>query len=261
MANCCLIEKRRNGNCKGEKDALDNKLILPYPKALTESVFIERPNRFVIHCRISGTEEVEAVHLPDPGRLKELLIPGKKVWLLNNENPNRKTKWTAVLCEESPGNFVSINTNYPNQLVDKCLRNGVMEEFSGWQYKKAEFTLGRSRWDFLLSDKDGNELLLEVKSVTLVDERKGMFPDAVTARGTKHVKELARLAAESSYKTAVLFVVQREDADLVVPAAHIDPVFAEALKEAEQAGVKLFARTCRVSLDEIALGRPIPVVV
>lgn len=232
-----------------------------FPATLTKAIFVERPNRFVIHCRLADSEDIVIAHLADPGRLKELLIPGSCVWLIENNNPKRKTKWSAVLCEnEEKTGLVSINTSYPNKLIEKALQESVLDEFTEWNFKKAEFTLGDSRWDFLLEDEAGRMMLLEVKSVTLADREKGMFPDAVTARGTKHVKELAKYAGESQYEAAILFVVQREDIKLVTPAAHIDKVFAQALKEAEQAGVRLLARTCRISLQGITIGHPIPVI-
>lgn len=231
-----------------------------FPRPLTKAVFLERPNRFVVHCQLEETKEKVAAHLADPGRLTELLLPGAAVWLLESDNPKRKTKWSAVLCEnEEKTGLVSINTSYPNKLIEKALQAGVLEEFAGWTFKRAEYKLGDSRWDFLLENEAGQGLLLEVKSVTLADSGRGLFPDAVTARGTKHVKELAKYAAGSEYQTAILFVVQREGIREVSPAAHIDAAFAEALKEAGQAGVRLLARTCRVSLDGIGLGPAIPV--
>lgn len=235
---------------------------IDFPKTLTKAEFLERPNRFVIHCRLPDTGEEVAAHLADSGRLTELLAPGAAVWLLESGNPNRKTKWSAVLCEnEEKNGLVSINTSYPNKLVEKALQAGVLEEFSGWSYKQAEFKLGGSRWDFLLENGEGRQLLLEVKSVTLAYSGRGLFPDAVTARGTKHVRELTKYAKDSRYETAIFFVAQREDIESVSPAAHIDAAFAEALREAEQAGVRLLARTCRVSLEGIEMGRAIPVVV
>lgn len=223
---------------------------------------MERPNRFVIRCRIDNTKEEVTAHLADPGRLKELLLPGRAVWLLENGNPKRKTRWTAILCaNEKETGLVSINTSYPNKLIEKVLRERGLEELSGWSFKKAEYTLGDSRWDFLMENEGEKQLLLEVKSVTLAQGEKGMFPDAVTARGAKHVQELASYAKAGMYETAILFVVQREDITYVTPAIHIDPKFARALKEASTSGVRLLSRNCHVTVEEIVLGERIPVVV
>lgn len=235
-------------------------LKLPFPRQLKKAIFVDRPNRFIIHCHFPGSEDLVVAHLPDPGRLTELLVPGREVWLMDHDNPNRKTKFTAVLCE-NPGKkgFVSINTTYPNQLVEKGLKEGYFTEFSDWEYKRAEYTVGNSRWDFLLENTAGKQLLLEVKSVTLAEDGRAMFPDAVTARGAKHMRELAELAADSIYETAVLFIVQREDVRYVTTAAHIDQTFDQALKSAKLAGVKLFARVCQISTREIGVGDSVPV--
>lgn len=236
-------------------------LRMAFPRQLTEAIFLERPNRFIIHCKLLDSDEVVVAHLPDPGRLIELLLPGRRVWLMDNDNPNRKTKWTAVLCENSNQTcLVSINTTYPNLLVEKGLKTGFFKEFNEWNYKKSEYKLGNSRWDFLLEKDDGKQLLLEVKSVTLADGEKGMFPDAVTARGTKHVKELAELARNSDFETAILFVAQREDVEFITTASHIDPAFDQALRGAKAAGVRLFARKCHLDVEEIRVGDSIPVV-
>ncbi|GIN63485.1 sugar fermentation stimulation protein [Robertmurraya siralis] len=234
------------------------RLWLPFPRALTKATFIERANRFILHCQLPEKGELAVVHLADPGRLKELLLPGKTVWLMDHDNPARKTKWTAMLCEnETNTSFVSIHTALPNKLVENALKAGVLNEFAGWFYKKSEYKLGNSRWDFLLENKEGQELLLEVKSVTLAEGEKGMFPDAVTARGTKHVRELAQLS--KYYETAILFIVQRDDLSYVTAAKHIDPKFAQALNEAKSAGVKLYARCCHITVTGIGLGSAIPV--
>lgn len=208
---------------------------------------------------MDSNEEV-MVHLPDPGRLKELLVPGTSVWLLGNNKPDRKTKWTAVLCEnETKTGLVSINTTYPNQLIKLVLQQEILEELEGWHYKRAEYKFGHSRWDFLLENDEQQQMFLEVKSVTLAKDGRGMFPDAVTKRGTRHVQELTALAEDGTYKTAVLFVVQRGDVSCVIPAFHIDKDFAAALQKAEKAGVHLLARTCKISVEGIEIGGQVPV--
>jgi len=229
-----------------------------FPQPLVRMVFKERPNRFILTCLNEETNSLETVHLADPGRLKELLVKDTAVYVLPSTNPNRKTKWTAVLVEHK-GIYVSINTTFPNKLIETVLKNGALKELNTYQWVKSEFVYGSSRWDFMLQDEEGKGLLLEVKSVTLANGKMGMFPDAVTARGAKHVQELAAIAKEGNWETAILFVVQREDVEVVTSAAHIDPHFAECLELAEQAGVRLLAYTCQLSLEGIHLYRPIPV--
>jgi len=226
---------------------------------LVRTRFVERPNRFLIRCALEGNDKdrVEA-HLTDPGRLKELLVPGRSVWLRSVPNSKRKTQWSAVLCETPDGNaLVSIDATFPNRLIVRALEMKALEEFSSYASIKAEYTVAGSRWDFLLEDPDKEPLLIEVKSVTLVENGIGLFPDAVTARGAKHVRTLSKLIRERRYDGAILFVVQREDAKAVKAAEQIDPAFASALEEARQAGVRILGRLCNVSLEGISLGEVI----
>lgn len=225
---------------------------------LEEAEFVARPNRFVVRCRVDGT--VEDAHLPDPGRLEELLVPGRRVLLRPAARPGRKTGWTAALVETPGGDaWVSVDTTLPNRLVGEALRSGALEEVSGWSVEGREVTLGDSRLDFLLGRPGGERLALEVKSVTLVVDREGRFPDAVTARGTRHVRELASLAAREGWHAAVLFVAQRADVDRVVADPGIDPDFAGALEEARAVGVEAWARRCRVTRERVEMGAAVPV--
>lgn len=204
---------------------------------------------------------VEA-HLPDPGRLRELLLPGRSLWLTPALTPARKTKWSVVLCETPEGaGLVSLNSTLPNRLIEKALVQGGMEEFRGWRLLRKEYRMGRTRWDFLLEQREETNrrrMALEVKSVTLVENGVALFPDAVTERGARHVRELAELA-QTGWAAAVLFVVQREDASAFRPAAHLDPAFSAAFNEAVQAGVAVYCRKCRVTPEAITLSGRLPV--
>lgn len=233
--------------------------------------FLERPNRFLLRCALPETEaeacagqsspgRVVEAHLADPGRLVELLLPGRRVWLRPAEpSPTRRTRWSAVLVESPDGRgMVSIDTTLPNRLVGRALQAGGLEEFAGWTLERREAPLGRSRIDFLLGRPDGCRLALEVKSVTLVEEGVALFPDAVTARGARHVRELARIAGESGWEAAILFVCQRGDADRIHAAERIDPEFALALSQARSAGVRVLGRRCRAELDRLVLADPVP---
>ena len=269
---------------------------VPLPGPLRESRFVERPNRFLLRCRLedpdprspsragggagdpqshatAGSSEespepaaaggVVEVHLADPGRLEELLIPGRRVWIRYAASPTRKTDWSAVLVE-SPGGegLVSVDTTLPNRLIHRALEAGALEELDGWTLERAEFPLGSSRIDFLLRRRD-RRLALEVKSVTLVEDGVALFPDAVTARGARHVRELAEVAGRLdddgvSWEAAVLFVLQRDDARRIEAARSIDREFADALAEAKAAGVRVLGRRCRVAMDRLELAEPVP---
>ncbi|KAB7668797.1 DNA/RNA nuclease SfsA [Bacillus sp. B1-b2] len=233
-------------------------LLLNFPDELIEMTFLERPNRFILHCFSNETKEIERVHLADPGRLIELLREGSTIYVLPSKNPNRKTKWTAVYVEWN-GKFVSINTTYPNKLVELVLKQNKIKELAFYHWVKSEYTYGHSRWDFLLENELGEQLLLEVKSVTMGKDGIGLFPDAVTKRGTKHVTELTSIVKDGSIKGAILFIVQREDVSIVTGATSIDPDFSQSLQDAEKAGVLLLSYTCVLSEEGIALGNSIPV--
>jgi sugar fermentation stimulation protein A len=249
---------------------------------LVAARFLERPNRFLLRCVLEQdaapppderktsddaarsadgagiADGAVEVHMADPGRLKELLLPGRRVWIRHAAGPTRRTAWSAVLVEGPGGQLISVDTTKPNKLVGAALEAGALEEFDGWSLERREVPLGRSRIDFLLSRPDGRRLALEVKSVTLVVDGVGLFPDAVTARGARHVRELTELAGRDGWEAAILFVLQRDDARRVHAAASIDPAFAEALAEAKAAGVRVLARRCRVGLDRIELAEPVP---
>lgn len=233
---------------------------IPIPGKLQEAVFVERPNRFLVRCRPLGQDEPVDAHLADPGRLRELLIPGVRIWLLPASGAKRKTRWTALLVE-SPDRrgLISVDTRIPNRLIGHALAQSAIEEFEEWELRRAEATLGRSRIDFLLGREDGRQLALEVKSVTLVEGGVGLFPDAVTARGARHARELAHLAQQDGWSAAILFVIQREDVRRFRAARELDPVFADALDEARARGVRIVARRCRIGLDRVTLGGTVPV--
>jgi sugar fermentation stimulation protein A len=248
---------------------LTQAISISFGSDLRQARFIERPNRFLIRCHLqanidilessTGGEVVEA-HLADPGRLKELLLPGCKVWLQPAVNPKRKTVWTAALCEAPEGTgLVSLDSTLPNRLIGKALAANAMEEFAGWSLVRPEFKMGHARWDFLLAAAGGQQLALEVKSVTLVEGGTGLFPDAITVRGTRHVCELAELAGRQGWQAAILFVAQREDVDLIRAAPEIDPNFAAALAEARVAGVRVLGRKCRLNLQKAVLAEPVAV--
>jgi sugar fermentation stimulation protein A len=236
-------------------------ILLPGP--LIETRFIERPNRFLLRCGTAagGSDDgVLEAHMADPGRLRELLVPGRRVWLREAvAAPHRRTRWSAVLVESPDGTgLVSIDTTLPNRLILAALQADALAEFDGWTLEGREVTLGSSRIDFVLRNESGRRLALEVKSVTLVENGVALFPDAVTARGARHVRELASLAASDDWDAAILFVLQRPDASQILAAADIDPVFAATLAAAKAAGVRVLGRRCTVSLHRLTLEDPVP---
>lgn len=238
---------------------------LDLPSPLVPAAFLRRPNRFVVHARLerahgkwSEGAEVRC-HLPDPGRLTELLVPGRRLWLRPADDPGRKTRWSALLVQTPDDEgVVSVDTTLPNRLIEEALRRGALDELEGWRLNRREYPHEGSRFDFLLSRDDGRRLVLEVKSVTLVENGVALFPDAVTARGARQVEELTEIAAKPGWEAAVLFVLQRDDARRIRAARAIDPDFARALSRAGEVGVRILGRRCRVSRQRIVLGERVP---
>ena len=220
---------------------------------LIEAEFVNRPNRFLSRVRIDG--KVHDSHVPDPGRLKELLFPGARVLVEPKTGENRKTKFATVMVY-SGNELISINSQLPNRFVRYCLDNSLISELQGWTVKKQEYTLGKSRFDFLL-ERDGNEKLLEVKSATLVEEGIARFPDAVTSRGRRHVLHLAH-SITPKRSAAVLFIVQRSDAVSFEPHWGRDPEFAQALQDSVKDGVELMIYTTKLKPDSMTLRSSIP---
>ncbi|MFQ6673417.1 MAG: DNA/RNA nuclease SfsA [Fidelibacterota bacterium] len=223
---------------------------------LTDAAFLERPNRFLTMVKIDGGREES--HLPDPGRLKELLVPGARIRVRRASDGSlltRKTRWTTVMVKAG-SHWVSIDSTLPNRFVKWLLDRGDLPMFRGWGLVRTEVPYGRHRFDFLL-EKEGRLLYLEVKSVTLVEGGVGMFPDAVTQRGSRQMAALADLV-RSGVDSGVLFVCQRGDVELFRPQWDRDPGFARALVEAEKTGVKVWAISAEVTGTAIRFKNEIP---
>lgn len=224
--------------------------------SLTDATFVRRPNRFLTIVRINGREEES--HLPDPGRLKELLVHGVRLKVrrvAEEKRENRRTGWTTVLVSKGT-EWVSVDTTLPNRFVRSLLENHQLSMFKEYGLVRSEVKLDNHRFDFLLK-KNGTLLYLEVKSVTLVEDGVAMFPDAVTQRGRRHMNALAALS-RSGIGAAVLFVCQRSDVHCFRPQWDRDPKFAHALVEAEQAGVSISVIAAAVSPDAIEYEKTIP---
>ncbi|GAB6100620.1 DNA/RNA nuclease SfsA [Halanaerocella petrolearia] len=215
---------------------------------------IERPNRFVAIVDLDG-EEIKA-YLPNPGRLEELMLPGAKVFVKHEAKPGRKTEYDLLLIEQD-GELISLDTRLPNKLVNQALETNFFSEFKDYQEVIAEYTVGNSRLDFLLRNGE-EECLIEVKSVTLVEDKIAKFPDAPTKRGRRHLDELIE-AHQKGYRSVVLFIIQRQNIDYFTPCRRIDLDFAQKLEETIDAGVEVYAYQCQTNTDGIKLDNQIKV--
>ena len=222
---------------------------------LIPAEFVYRPNRFTaaVHLKQGGAAYA---YVSTTGRLTGVLRPGCRVWLSPAANPQRKTPFNLVLTELESGGLCSVNASLANQLFSEALADG---RISAFQYDRVEreVTFGRSRLDLRLSE-GGQTCWIEIKSVTYVEEGVGMFPDAPTARGRRHLEELATLVRQGD-RASVVFIAQREDLESFSPYEVIDPDFSETLREVNQGGVEVHAYRCAVNLKEIEVTGEIPV--
>lgn len=218
--------------------------------------FIARLNRFVALVELNG-QEVEA-HVATSGRLGELLVPGAEVLLEPSATAKRRTPYSLRLVKYQ-STWVCIDAQVPNFLVRKAVNQKTLKPFRRCQLERSEPKYEHGRFDFLLQE-NGQPVLLEVKSVTLVEGEIALFPDAPTERGARHLKHLASFRQEG-YRCAVLFIVQRDDAVYFAPNDKRDSAFAQALRHAVADGVEVYAYDCKVKPEEILLGKRLPVLV
>ena len=221
---------------------------------ITRGVFLKRPNRFIAEVEIGGKRET--VHIKNTGRCRELLIPGSEVWLTAPGTPGRKTKYDLVAVRKETGVLFNIDSQAPNAAAKEWLQSGA-SPFGKLDVIKPECKFGTSRFDFYL-EKEKRKIFLEVKGVTLEGNGIVLFPDAPTERGVKHVRELIRCHQEG-FGPWILFVVQMENVLYFTPNRKTHPQFADALCEAQKAGVHLLAYTCRVTPDEMKINKELEI--
>ncbi len=216
-------------------------------------VLIQRYKRFLMDVRLDSGEIITA-HCPNSGSLMGVKEAGMPVVLSHNPSPNRTYPYTAEMVY-ADDTWVGVNTQHPNRLVKEALLARKLPEISGYTAVQPESTVGQSRLDFFLPDWG----YVEVKNAHMKRQPHLLeFPDAVTARGVKHLKELSQLVA-MGHNAALIYIGQRDDVDRFAVARDIDPAYAAAFDDARKAGVMMLAYTCHVSPAGIALGRGIVV--
>lgn len=217
------------------------------------AVFLSRPNRFIAKVEIDGQEET--VHVKNTGRCRELLIPGRTVWLEEGSNPNRKTKYDLIAVDKD-GLLVNMDAQAPNKVFAEWAAAGNF--VPGLTLLRPETTWGKSRFDFYW-EAGARRGFVEVKGCTLEDNGYCRFPDAPTERGVKHLNELAA-CMEAGYEAAVCFVIQMEGMKSFSPNDATHPAFGDALRAAHAAGVQVLAVGCCVEPDRLEITHHIPVV-
>lgn len=217
--------------------------------------FRTRPNRFVARCRLGGEEVI--AHVPNTGRCRELLVPGRTVYLAPAGSPQRRTRFTLV-CVDKAGKLINIDSLAPNRVFREAAEAGrlLLPGLGPLTRLKPETVFDRSRFDFYL-ESGPRRAFAEIKGVTLEENGVVCFPDAPTERGLKHVRETGRAVAEG-YLAYLVFVIQMKGADRFRPNWRTQPAFGEALREAREQGVHLLAFDCAVAPGAIALADPVP---
>lgn len=229
---------------------------MKFEHTLTPGRLVKRYKRFLADVELENGELVTA-HCMNSGSMMGLRDPGNRVWLSPATNPKAKLAWKWELVEVD-GALVGINTGHPNKLAEEAIRSGAIPSLSGYGSVRREVKYGEnSRIDLLLDDHpQAPRAYVEVKNVTLRRGGAAEFPDAVTARGTKHLHELARMAQDGA-RAVMLYIAQREDCSHFSIADDIDPTYAQALNKARAAGVEIEVRSCTISLDEIRVAGPL----
>lgn len=225
-----------------------------FPAPLIPATLRRRYKRFLAEV---------TVHVANPGSMLGLMTPGARVWLSKSENPKRKLvhSWELVEADFGGGpELVGVNTTQPNSLVAEALTERRVAGLTGYARHRREVRYGKaSRVDFLLESDGQPPCYLEVKNVHMMrTPGRSEFPDAVTARGARHLDELAAEAGKGA-RAVMLFIVQIGSAERVSLARDIDPSYGKAFDRAKAAGVEAIALRCKISTEGIEIMAPIPV--
>jgi sugar fermentation stimulation protein A len=229
---------------------------MKFEQPLIVGTLIQRYKRFLADVRLEDGTVVTA-HCANSGSMLGCAPEGAPVLLTAHDDPKRKLKygWELVRIGET---WVGVNTARPNHLAKEAILAGRIPELAGYDTLEMERKYGvNSRIDLLLSRPDGARCYVEVKNVTLVEGDCALFPDSVTARGTKHLHELAAQVRLGD-RAVMLFLVQRGDCVRFRPADSIDPVYASTLVEAAAAGVELLCYACDVGPEGVSVAGPLP---
>jgi sugar fermentation stimulation protein A len=229
-----------------------------FAEPLVRGTLLRRYKRFLADVMLEDGREVTA-HCANPGAMLGLNSPGSAVWLEPSADPRRKLGFAWRLVELGGGHFAGIDTGLPNRLVAEALAAGGIPGLAGYAAVRPEVRYGTgSRVDFVLSGPGRADAYVEVKNVHLRrDGAAAEFPDSVTARGARHLRELAAIAA-GGQRAVMLYVVQRTDCDVCRVAADIDPAYAAAFAQARAGGVEVLAHAARIGPEGVWLDRAMP---
>jgi len=230
---------------------------MEFTKALIKGKLIKRYKRFFADIKLD--KEIVVAHCPNTGSMKGLLDEGNEVFISKNDDPKRKLKYTLEIIKVKD-NLVGVNTHFANKIAYHGLSNNLVKEFSNNDNIKPEVFFDKeTRFDFLI-EKKKQKIFVEVKNVTLSREQKiAEFPDAITARGTKHLKTLID-ATKKGYKTYILYLIQIEGIESFKIAKDIDKDYYNNYLLAKKAGVNFLAYRCKINSKEIKIEKKIKII-
>ena len=229
---------------------------MKFTKALIKGKFVKRYKRFFTDVKVN--KDILVAHCPNTGSMMGLLKENNDAWVLKNEDPKRKLKYTLQILQ-TKNNMIGINTHLANNLVKEGLENNLLLEFKNLEKIKSEvFYNKETRFDFLI-EKNGKKSFLEVKNVTLIrDGITSEFPDAITSRGSKHIKTLIE-ATKKGYNCYVLFLIQINNCKYFKIAKDIDKEYYENYKYAKKVGVNFIAYNCKIGSKEIKVDKKVKI--
>lgn len=228
---------------------------MEFTPPLQQGILLRRYKRFLADVQLSDGSEI-TLHCPNTGSMRNCLYPGETVWFSTSDNPKRKYAHTWELMTTPDAGLIGIHSGQANTLAEEAINKGIIKELTGYDSLSREVKYGdeNSRIDILLQGAQKPACYIEVKSCTLLEDGQGYFPDAVSLRGQKHLRELMHMVSQG-HRAVLLFVVQHSDIFSVAPAAHIDPEYAKLLKMAVLAGIEVLAYRCKISPTEIHLAQ------
>jgi sugar fermentation stimulation protein A len=227
---------------------------MKFSQPLQEGKILKRYKRFFADIQLNN--EIVVAHVPNTGSMKTCWEPGWKALVSFHDDPKRKLKYTLEMTSNGKS-WIGVNTSWPNKLAQEAISSGHIKELLGYSTITPEKTIGESRIDLYLTGEGKKDCYVEIKNVTLAQNQIALFPDAVSERGQKHLRELTHLS-KSGHRACMLFIVQREDVTSFKPADAIDPEYGKLLREAAKAGVEILVYQCHLDVKGISLSKSLP---
>ena len=232
---------------------------MKFSSALNEAQLIKRYKRFLVDLVEADGAEF-TVHCANTGKMTGCADSGFKAFYSTSKNTKRKYPHSLELTQNTLNHLICVNTNHANKVAIEALKMHQIPELLDYEIHQSEVKYGteNSRIDILLRDPNRTDCYIEVKSVTLLEQQQGYFPDTQTLRGQKHLRELMQMK-QQGHRAVLLFMVMHTGIESVKPAAHIDHEYAKLLVKAKEMGVEIYAYNTMISLEEIKIKHRVPV--